>query len=112
MDFLNLNQELIHFSNYDNIRSIPSIADGLKPSQRKVLYACLKRNLFSELKVAQLAAAVAEISAYHHGEQSLVATRGKLKLLAASIKFVSEIICFFKYFILFNLCFFFCVKTF
>jgi len=69
-----VHQELIHFSNYDNIRSIPSIADGLKPSQRKVLYACLKRNLYNELKVAQLAAAVAEISAYHHGEQSLVST--------------------------------------
>ena len=69
-----VHKELIHFSNYDNIRSIPSIADGFKPSQRKVLYACLKRNLTSELKVAQLAAAVAEISAYHHGEQSLVAT--------------------------------------
>ncbi len=69
-----VHQELIHFSNYDNIRSIPSIADGFKPSQRKVLYACLKRNLTSEAKVAQLAAAVAEISAYHHGEQSLVAT--------------------------------------
>jgi DNA topoisomerase-2 len=69
-----VHQELIHFSNYDNIRSIPSISDGFKPSQRKVLYACLKRNLFSELKVAQLAAAVAEISAYHHGEQSLVST--------------------------------------
>ena len=35
-------QELIHFSNYDNIRSIPSICDGFKPSQRKVIYACLK----------------------------------------------------------------------
>jgi DNA topoisomerase-2 len=69
-----VHQELIHFSNYDNIRSIPSIADGFKPSQRKVLYACTKRNLINELKVAQLAAAVAEISAYHHGEQSLVAT--------------------------------------
>jgi DNA topoisomerase-2 len=69
-----VHQELIHFSNYDNIRSIPSILDGFKPSQRKVLYACLKRNLFNELKVAQLAAAVAEISAYHHGEQSLVST--------------------------------------
>ncbi len=69
-----VHQELIHFSNYDNIRSIPSIADGFKPSQRKVLYACLKRNLISEAKVAQLAAAVAEVSAYHHGEQSLVAT--------------------------------------
>lgn len=69
-----VHQELIHFSNYDNIRSIPSILDGFKPSQRKVIYACLKRKLFSELKVAQLASAVAEISAYHHGEQSLVST--------------------------------------
>jgi DNA topoisomerase II len=69
-----VHQELIHFSNYDNIRSIPSILDGFKPSQRKVLYACLKRNLVSELKVAQLASSVAEMSAYHHGEQSLVST--------------------------------------
>ena len=69
-----IHQELIHFSNYDNIRSIPSIADGFKPSQRKIIYACLKRNLITESKVAQLAAAVAEVSAYHHGEQSLVST--------------------------------------
>ena len=69
-----VHQELIHFSNYDNIRSIPSIMDGFKPSQRKVLYGCFKKNLVSEAKVAQLAAAVAEISAYHHGEQSLVST--------------------------------------
>lgn len=69
-----VHQELIHFSNYDNLRSIPSISDGFKPSQRKVLYGCLKKNITSEYKVAQLAAAVAEISAYHHGEQSLVST--------------------------------------
>ena len=69
-----VHQELIHFSNYDNIRSIPSISDGFKPSQRKVLYGCLKKNITSEYKVAQLAASVAEISAYHHGEQSLVST--------------------------------------
>lgn len=69
-----VHQELIHFSNYDNIRSIPSILDGFKPSQRKVLYTCVKRNLYNELKVAQLASSVAEMSAYHHGEQSLVST--------------------------------------
>ena len=69
-----INQELIHFSNYDNIRSIPSISDGFKPSQRKVLYGCLKKNINTEYKVAQLAASIAEISAYHHGEQSLVST--------------------------------------
>ena len=48
---------------------------GLKPGQRKVLYACLKRNLAREVKVAQLAGSVAEISAYHHGEQSLMGRR-------------------------------------
>lgn len=69
-----IHQELIHFSNYDNLRSIPLLADGLKPSQRKVLYACFKKNLKNEMKVAQLASYVAEVTAYHHGEQSLVGT--------------------------------------
>jgi DNA topoisomerase-2 len=27
-----INKELIHFSNYDNERSLPSMVDGLKPS--------------------------------------------------------------------------------
>jgi DNA topoisomerase-2 len=66
-----VNDELIHFSNADNIRSIPHIMDGLKPSQRKILWACLKRNLTSEIKVAQLAGYVSETAAYHHGEVSL-----------------------------------------
>jgi len=46
--------DFIQFSVADTIRSIPSVVDGLKPSQRKVLFACLKRNLRSEMKVAQL----------------------------------------------------------
>ena len=58
----------------DNVRSIPSVMDGLKPGHRKILFACFKRNLKSEIKVAQLAGYVAEHSAYHHGEQSLCAT--------------------------------------
>jgi len=52
-------------------RSIPSGIDGLKTSQRKILYTCLKRNLTSEIKVAQLGGCVSEKSRYHHGEQSL-----------------------------------------
>jgi DNA topoisomerase-2 len=69
-----INKELIHFSNYDNIRSLPSIMDGLKPSQRKVLYTAFKRNLKTEIKVAQFGSAVAELTAYHHGEVSLSGT--------------------------------------
>jgi hypothetical protein len=48
--------------------------DGLKPSQRKVLFACFKRNLKQEIKVAQLAGYISEHSAYHHGEASLTQT--------------------------------------
>lgn len=70
-----VNKELILFSIADNSRSIPSVIDGLKPSQRKVLYCCFKRNLTkSEIKVVQLAGYVSEHSAYHHGEASLQAT--------------------------------------
>lgn len=58
----------------DNIRSIPSVADGLKPGQRKVIWSCFKRNLKKEIKVAQLSGYVSEHGQYHHGEQSLHTT--------------------------------------
>ena len=66
-----IHDELIHFSNADNIRSLPSIMDGLKPSQRKIMFGCFKRNLKSEVKVAQLSGYISEHAAYHHGEASL-----------------------------------------
>ena len=69
-----INKELILFSMADNIRSIPSVVDGLKPGQRKVLFGCFKRNLKTEIKVQQLQGYVAEHTAYHHGDQSLVMT--------------------------------------
>jgi len=64
-------REMIHFSKYDCDRSIPNLMDGLKTSQRKILYAAFKRRLTSEIKVAQFSGYVSEHSAYHHGEQSL-----------------------------------------
>lgn len=69
-----VNKELVLFSNLDNERSIPSLVDGFKPGQRKVMFTCFKRNLVKEIKVAQLAGSVAELSAYHHGEMSLMST--------------------------------------
>ena len=55
-------QELILFSRADLERSIPCMVDGLKPGQRKIMFACFKRNLKSDIKVAQLSGYVAEHS--------------------------------------------------
>jgi DNA topoisomerase-2 len=64
-------KEMVHFSVYDNERSIPNLVDGLKTSLRKILYCAFKRRLTSEIKVAQFSGYVSENSAYHHGEASL-----------------------------------------
>ncbi|KAF4126793.1 DNA topoisomerase II [Geosmithia morbida] len=69
-----VNKELILFSMADNMRSIPSVIDGLKPGQRKVIFACFKRNLVKDKKVVELAGYISEHTAYHHGEQSLQQT--------------------------------------
>jgi DNA topoisomerase-2 len=66
-----INKELIHFSIYDNTRSIPSICDGLKPSQRKILYYMLHNNVNVSMKVAQLTGKISSDTSYHHGEASL-----------------------------------------
>jgi len=66
-----IDKELIHFSTYDNERSIPNLMDGLKISLRKILYAAFKKRLNNEIKVAQFSGYVSEHSGYHHGEASL-----------------------------------------
>jgi DNA topoisomerase-2 len=66
-----IHKDLIHFSNYDVRRSIPSLVDGLKVSQRKIMFACFAKKWSKECRVAQLSAFVSENSAYHHGEESL-----------------------------------------
>ena len=73
-----VHKDLVNFSLADLKRSIAHVCDGLKPSQRKVMYSCFQKNLTAEMKVAQLAAFVAEKSAYHHGEVSLADTIVKL----------------------------------
>jgi DNA topoisomerase-2 len=73
-----IHKDLVNFSLADLKRSIAHMADGLKPSQRKVMFSCFQKNLTAEMKVAQLAAYVAEKSSYHHGEVSLAETIVKL----------------------------------
>jgi DNA topoisomerase-2 len=68
-----VHNELIQFSDEDIMRSIPSLCDGFKPSQRKILYASFLAGLDKkEKKVSQLAGFVSDNAEYHHGEASLM----------------------------------------
>eukprot|EP00933_Yihiella_yeosuensis_P033011 TRINITY_DN26703_c0_g1_i1.p1 TRINITY_DN26703_c0_g1~~TRINITY_DN26703_c0_g1_i1.p1 ORF type:complete len:977 (-),score=291.70 TRINITY_DN26703_c0_g1_i1:158-2722(-) len=69
-----IDKELVLFSQANVVRAIPSVVDGFKPSQRKVLFGCFKRKLKNDVKVAQLVGYVSEHAAYHHGESSLSET--------------------------------------
>jgi len=63
------------FSLYDNVRSIPKLTDGMKPSQRKVLYGTVLRGENQpEIQVERLASLIAAHTDYHHGATSLVGT--------------------------------------
>ena len=73
-----IHKDLINFSLADLKRSVAHMCDGFKPSQRKVLFACFQKNFKDEMKVAQLAAFVAEKTSYHHGEVSMADTIVKL----------------------------------
>eukprot|EP00931_Biecheleriopsis_adriatica_P066268 TRINITY_DN40663_c0_g1_i1.p1 TRINITY_DN40663_c0_g1~~TRINITY_DN40663_c0_g1_i1.p1 ORF type:complete len:1271 (+),score=305.82 TRINITY_DN40663_c0_g1_i1:447-3815(+) len=63
-------QSFIHFSMYDNQRSIPHLMDGLKNTQRKAICFALGR-LKSDTKVTVFANAVMSAMKYHHGEVSM-----------------------------------------
>ncbi|USP81432.1 type II DNA topoisomerase [Curvularia clavata] len=69
-----VNKELILFSMADNVRSIPSVIDGLKPGQRKVMYTCFRRNIKKDVKVVELAGSVSGSTDYAHGEASMQGT--------------------------------------
>lgn len=63
------------FSLYDNIRSIPFLTDGLKPSQRKAIYGTLTRGENAGLiQVERLGSVVAAATDYHHGTGSMCST--------------------------------------
>ena len=70
-----VNSELIHFSQGDLLRSMPSVVDGLKVSQRKALCGAFMKGIeHVEAKVAQLTGFVSDKTQYHHGEGSMSGT--------------------------------------
>lgn len=73
-----VHKEMVHFALAGNARAIPHTVDGLKPSQRKILWALLKRSSHESAKVAQLSGYISEVSSFHHGEMSLQETIVKM----------------------------------
>lgn len=80
MTFSNfINKDLKQYSVASNVRSIPNVIDGLKPSSRKILCAAFQggyliRPREKAPKVSQVAGRVSETMEYHHGEASLTGT--------------------------------------
>ena len=69
-----IENELIIFSIANCARSLPHVMDGLKESQRKILYTVLQQKLTYDKepeKVYRLSGIVGSITEYVHGEQCL-----------------------------------------
>lgn len=69
-----IDTELADFSVADVMRTLPQLMDGLKTTQRKVMYVCLKDKLVGERKrqkVFILSSSVAAKTNYHHGNVSM-----------------------------------------
>jgi len=72
-----INHQFIQYSIENISRSLPRFTDGLKVSQRKIMWAAIKRwgtktgNDADKMKVAQFGAYVADKTLYCHGEKSL-----------------------------------------
>ena len=72
-----IKKDMVEFSIANCKRAIPNIMDGLKQSQRKILFGVFKKNLHyndKTIKVAQLSGYISENTNYHHGEQNLCDT--------------------------------------
>jgi len=65
-----INKRMILFSKSDNIRSIPSLYDGLKPAQRKAIFSFRAGNMKKEIKLSQLVGDMLKLAGYHHGNTS------------------------------------------
>ena len=74
-----LNGPMRDYSNYDNVRKIQKLTDGLKDSQRKGLFGITKLCNTGQIKVSQLAEGSSQLTNYLHGGDSLA---GAIALMA------------------------------
>ncbi|KAE8675455.1 DNA topoisomerase 2 isoform 4 [Hibiscus syriacus] len=69
-----IKEEFVHFSMLDNKRSIASVFDGIKTTQRKIIFCSFQKNLTEAIKVSEFSGNVSEHSRYRHGVQSIHGT--------------------------------------
>jgi len=73
-----LNERLVDYASYDNLRKIASCIDGFKNASRKVMYTVHEKKIKEKTKVLQLANKCAEFSDYLHGSlDGVVVTLGQ-----------------------------------
>lgn len=73
-----VDQQLIIYHKMALRRALPSVWDGLKESQRKVLFAILLRKYKKTKDLEKVMGAVKEETGYHHGGHSLQETTTKM----------------------------------
>lgn len=66
-----IEKDLASFFMANMKRSVPSMLDGLKPGQRKILHCLLKRSSNEDIKVSQVSALVLTHCDYYHSEKAL-----------------------------------------
>lgn len=68
-----IHKDWVQFAHYDTTRSIPSICDGQKPSQRKILFTMLneKYTRAKPARVSELSGNITKTANYLHGDKSL-----------------------------------------
>jgi DNA topoisomerase II len=70
--------EMVPYMMHNVKRHIPRVEDGLKPSQRKVVYEMLRDNKLKDIKINQLSGKISERMGYLHGEDNLSGTEVNL----------------------------------
>jgi hypothetical protein len=73
-----VNDQLVIYHRMALRRALPSVLDGLKESQRKVLFTILERNYKKTNDLEKIMGAVKEETKYHHGGSSVTETITKM----------------------------------